>query len=173
MLLETVETVAGWLSDPVSGVNAIRSTLPRYASDDVPPAVSVVSAFRDDEAARGDAKLTSLPALEVGLWQDPATETSPAVRPFPADGEVTVCVRYIPAKTTATATAARHAAQTLRVVQRVLATRSIGQTVVNDVQIMSAQNIRVLAMYTPSGDTVVTGALVVSFRVRDTWTHPQ
>jgi hypothetical protein len=173
VLLETVQTVTAWLDDPVTGVNAIRQNIPQYPGDTAPPAVSVVQMFRNGDAARGDAPLVALPALEVSLTGDPAQETAPAVRPFPIDGEVQVSVRYIAAPTTASEVAVRDAALTLRCVARAIATRAIGGTTVNAVQIMTASNVRVLALYVPTGDTICTGALVVTLRVRDSWTHPQ
>jgi len=173
MLLESVQTVHGWLTDAVTGVNAIRTTVPLYAGDTAPPVVSVTQFFRNTEAALGQAPLTGLPVLEVGLYQDPAQESAPAVRPFPADGEVQIQVRYLAAQTTATHTAVRDAALTLRCVVRAIAARAIGGTTVNQVQIITASDVRVLAMYADDGSTVVSGALTVTLRVRDLWTHPQ
>jgi hypothetical protein len=172
MLIEVVQTIATWLADPTHGVNALRLSVPRYTGDDVPPAVTVVHAFRNPDAARGQAPLTGLPALEVGLFQDPAQETSPSVRPYPADGEVTAHVRYLAAKNTATDRAVRDAALTLRCATRTLARFGVGGFSVNDVQLITVGAIRTLAMYSESQDTIVTGALVVTVRTRDLWTHP-
>jgi len=172
MLIESVQTVAGWLTNPTTGVNAIRLTVPRYSGDAAPPAVTVVQQFRSDEAARGQAPLTGLPALEVALFQDPASEMAPSVRPFPMDGEVQIQIRYIAAKQTATQVAVRDAALTLRCVARAIAARAIAGTVVNEVQLITASGFRVLAMYVADGDTVVSGALIATLRVRDAWTHP-
>jgi len=172
MLLETVQTIASWLDDPVQGVNALRTVLPLYQGDVMPPAVSVVQVFRSPDAARGQAPRTDLPALEVGLYQDPAQEVAPTVRPFPADGEVQVHVRYVAAETTATDVALRQTAQTLRCAARALGALGIAGTTVNDVQLITIANIRTLAMYAPEGDAIVTGALVATVRVRDLWTHP-
>ena len=172
MLLETVQTIATWLADGTHGVNALRSSVPRYGTDAAPPAVTIVSAFRNADAARGQAPLTGLPALEVALFQDPSQEMAPSVRPYPADGEVTVQLRYCAAKTTATDLALRHAALTLRCATRTLAHFGVGGFSVNQVQLITVGGIRTLAMYSESADTIVTGALVVTVRVRDLWTHP-
>jgi hypothetical protein len=172
MLIEVVHTIATWLADSTHGVNALRTSVPRYSGDAVPPAVTVVQTFRDPESARGQAPLTGLPALEVGLFQDPAQEMAPSVRPYPADGEVTAQVRYLAAKTTATDQAVRDAALTLRCAARTLAHFGVGGFSVNDVQLLTVSGIRTLAMYSDAADTIVTGALVVTVRARDLWTHP-
>ena len=171
MILETVQTVAAWLADPINGVNAIRTTVPLYSGDIAPPEVTVTQAFRSPEAARGQAPTTGLPVLEVGLWQDPAQALSPSVRPFPMDNEVTVHVRYIAAKTTATDLAVRNAALTLRCAVKAIARGAQGGVTVNQVQVQTASNVRVLAMFAPDGDAIVTGALVCTIRGRDLWTH--
>jgi len=173
MLLEAVQTVATQLADPTHGVNALRTTVPLYGGDTAPPAVTVVQVFRNAEAARGQAPRTALPALEVGLWQDPSQETAPSVRPFPADGDVQVHVRYIAAETVTTDVALRNTALTLRCAARSLAQLGVTGASVNQVQIISVAGIRTLAMYAPDGDAIVTGALVATVRVRDLWTHPQ
>lgn len=171
MLLETVETVAGWLSDPATGVNAILATVPRYAGDVQPPSVRVVSAFRDGEAARGQSPV-SPPSLEVALWQDPATEMRPGVAPYAADMTVDLTVRYTPPESTDTALQMRHAAYTLRAVRKVLAAKGVGpQAKVNDTQILTVGAVRHLAAYTSDGDTVTTGALVLTCTVRDFYTR--
>jgi hypothetical protein len=172
MLLEAVQTVAEVLAAAGTGVNALRTTVPLYVGDTAPPAVTVVQQFRDGDAARGQAAQTGVPVLEVSLWQDPAQTLAPAVRPFPMDGEVQVAVRYCAAETTDSALAVRNAALTLRVVARVLAAAFVGGRTVNDVQFLTATNLRTLAMYVTEGDTLVTGALVVTLRGRDLWTHP-
>ena len=171
MLLETVQTVAGWLDAPGTGVNALLPSVPRYAGDAVPPTVTVVQAFRNGDAARGQAPQTGLPVLEVGLFQDPSQETAPTVRPFPADGEVQVHVRYIAAKSTDTALVLRQTALTLRAASKAIGAAAIGGTTVNELQIITVGAIRTLAMFVADGDTVVTGALVATVRVRDLWTH--
>jgi uncharacterized protein (DUF1684 family) len=172
MLLEAVQTVAAQLADPTHGVNALRTVVPLYPGDTAPPAVTVVQVFRDAEAARGQATQVGLPALEVGLWQDPAQETLPSVRPFPADGEVQVHVRYLAAKTVTTDVALRNTALTLRCAARSLAVLGVTGAIVNQVQLITVANVRTLAMYAPDGDAIVTGALVATVRVRDLWTHP-
>jgi len=60
----------------------------------------------------------------------------------------------------------------LRCVARAIAARAIAGTVVNEVQLITASGFRVLAMYVADGDTVVSGALIATLRVRDAWTHP-
>lgn len=172
MLVECVQTVAGWLADPSTGVNARLATVPRYAGDDAPPSVTVVQAFRHSEAARGQAPQTGLPAVEVTLWQDPATETRPGVAPYAADLTVDVAVRYVPAKTQDTALQMRQASYTLRAVRKVLAARGVGpHATVNDVQLQTVGAVRYLAAYASDGDTVTTGALIVTLTARDFYTR--
>ena len=173
MLIEAVQTIHGWLTDGSTGVNALRTSVPRFSGDAAPPAVTVVQMFRDPEAARGQAPVTGLPVLEVSLSGDPASERAPAVRPFPMDADVQVQVRYITGKTTATDVALRQAALTLRCAVRAIATRAVGGLSVNSVQIVTVSDVRTLAMFAADGDTITTGAMVLTLRVRDLWTHPQ
>jgi hypothetical protein len=172
MLIETLQTIAGWLTDATTGVNAIRTSVPRYGGDDAPPSVTVVQSFRDGDAAREQAKQTGLPVLEVLVGQEMMQESSVAVRPFPADGEVSFGLRYVAAKTTDTALALRQGALTLRCATRAIAARAVGGTTVNEVQIITVSGFRMMEVFASDGDTVVTMSLMGTARVRDLWTHP-
>jgi hypothetical protein len=172
MLIETLQTIAGWLTDPTTGVNAIRTTVPRYGGDDAPPAVTVVQSFRDGEAARQQAQQTGTPVLQVLVGQEMMQESSIAVRPFPADGEVSFALRYIAPKTTDTALALRQGALTLRCATRAIAARAVGGTTVNSVQLITVSGFRMMEIFASDGDTGVIMSLAGTARVRDLWTHP-
>jgi len=171
MLVEVVQTVAGWLSASGTGVNALLPDVPRYSGDPAPPSVTVVHAFRDNEAARGQMRTSGLPVLDVGLFQDPSQDVRPAVAPYAAHQRVSLHIRYGAAKSTETAKALRDAAYTLRVVRKILAREGIGaKPTVNQAQLYTLGAVRMTAAYVADGDTVTTGALVCELEVTDFYT---
>ena len=174
MLVESVTVVASWLDHATYGVNALRSSVPRYGSDVAPPTVRVIQMFRDEEAALGKAPIGDLPALEVGLQGEMMAAMGPAVRPFPEDSTIDVTIRYIADRTTDTALAMRHSAYTMRIVRRSLPLLMLtvdGNTarVVNNSQVLGVSNIRTVALYGSDNDTVTTGGVIVTLQMRDLW----
>lgn len=174
MFVESTRVPADWLVHGTYGVNAVRNSVPRDAGVTVFPAVTVMDSTRDKRVARGGVPAlepNEFPALLVSPADAPIDQVSPGVRPFPADGRVPVLIRYA-TREKDTAKAERDASQTLRAVSWSLpklfltaegeSARSRAQ-----VQIISLESLQFATLYEVSNDTIVTGGVLATFRVRD------
>ena len=176
MILEAVRIVADWLADSTNGVNALLASVPREADTAVPPAVTVFDSSRHGFVARGQIpeSIERLPALLVSPADQSMDQVSPAARPFPADTTITLLVRYATQRQD-TAQAERDASLTIRAIWR-----SIGMLMQsnatteaarnrNSVQLWTVSSMQAATLYQDNQDTVVTGGVLVTCRVRDLW----
>jgi len=87
----------------------------------VPPAVTVVQAFRNADAAGirlPESRTTATLQLVVGLR--PMERMRPGVQPFPADVTLSVGLRYVPIASAAPHAMLRDAAYTMTAIERSL-----------------------------------------------------
>ena len=171
MILETVRILADWVDDATYGVNVHLATVPRETGVTLPSNVDVRDETRDPQCARDQIPddLTGN-GLLVSAYEG-ADQTNPANRPWPPDASVTVLMRFATTNKD-TDTAACDSSVTLRALWKCLGqlmTTSAGETARTrqSVQLLHIESMRLLASYTPATDVTVTGAALVSCRVRD------
>lgn len=168
--------MAGWWSHPTYGVNALRASVPLATGDTTPPTVKVLVSSADPRVARGDLPSIAsgdLPAILVAPADQPVDTVAPAVRPFPPDATVAVLARVAMAKTDA-ASAERDTSALLRALWRstgLLFATADGEAARQreQVQIIAPSSMRLATLYESDHDTIVTGGLILSLRVRDLW----
>ena len=174
MLLETVRIIADWLTDPTYGVNAVRLTVPKDAGVSDFPAVTVLDSTRNGAVARGgvpNLAANQFPALLVTPADQPVEQNGSTIRPWPPDARATVLIRYT-AKEIDTAKAERDTSQTLRAVWwslGALITRRTGTSRASGVHLISITNMQMATLYESTEDATVTGGVLVTCHVRDTW----
>jgi len=171
MLTEAVRVVADWLAHATYGVNAQLTTMPRDAGITAAASVTVYDETRHPEVARGQVP-DLLPALLVSTSATPLTNTSNAVRPFPADSEIELGIRYAVSRA-ATDQSTTDVAQLDRAVRRSLGalfTTAAGESARarNSVHLISWRSYR-LELYQANDDTHVTAAMVLTVMARDVW----
>jgi hypothetical protein len=173
VILETVRIMADWLSDATYGINAIRTAVPKDTGVTTAPAVTVLDSTRDGRVARGGVPsllAAEYPALLVTPADSPVDQANPAVRPFPPDATVTVLVRYV-CSVLDTAKAERDTSQTIKAlwwqIPQLLLT-SAGETARAraNVQLYGITNMQAASLYEAAEDTIVTGGVLVTCRVR-------
>lgn len=178
MILESVRILTEWLGHATYGVNALLPTVPREGTVAAPAAVTIMDSTRDARITRGHLPPltgTENPALLVSAADETITLVAPAVRPMPADAAVTMLVRYCTSDLD-TARAECAASITLRAVARSLAqlfVTAAGESarVRSSVQLVGLTDLRLATLYEATDDTIVTGGVLATLRVRDTWAH--
>lgn len=173
MILETVRIIADWLAHPTFGVNAVRLAVPRDTGVEIFPAVTVLDSTRDGRVARGGVPAltpSEFPALLVTPADQPVEQGSPVVRPWPPDTVVTVLIRYATQQLD-TARAEREASQTIRAVWRAIGSLITQRTAVEraGVLVIGARSLQAATLYESTEDGTVTGGVLVTLHVRDTW----
>lgn len=171
MLTEAVRVVADWLAHATHGVNAQLSTVPKDGGMSSAAMVTIYDETRHPEVARGQVPDT-LPALLVSTSATPLNTVSNAVRPFPADAEIELGIRYAVSRA-ATDQSTTDLAQIDRAVRRSLGalwTTAAGESARarNSVHLISWRSYR-LELYQANDDTHVTAAMVVTITARDVW----
>lgn len=173
MILETVRMIADWLQDSTYGVNALRTSVPLDTGVTSPPAVTVLDSSRDGRVGRGGVPVlerAEFPALLVSPADQPVEQQGAVIRPWPPAAVVTVLIRYVTSNSD-TAAAERDTSQTIRAVWRCLGsliTQRTGTTRAG-VQLESIRGVQAATLYETNEDTIVTGGVLVTCYVRDTW----
>lgn len=171
MLTESVRVVADWLAHATYGVNAQLATVPCDTGVTAAATVTIYDETRHPEVARGQLP-DALPALLVSTSATPLTTQSNAVRPFPADTDLELGIRYAVSRA-ATDQSTTDVAQIDRAVRRSLGTlftTAAGESARarNSVHLISWRSYR-LELYQANDDTHVTAAMVVTLTARDVW----
>lgn len=175
MITETLRVMAGWWSHATYGVNALRTSVPLGTGDVAPAAVQVFASYSDARIARGDIPSIAsgqLPALLVSPADQSVEMSSPGVRPFPPDAFLTVLARF--AMSGDASVCERDTSVYLRALWRstgLLFTTSAGETARKreQVQVIAPESMRLAALYESNSDTIITGGVLVTLRVRDLW----
>jgi len=173
MKSETLRIVADWLGDATYGVNARLADVPLDGTDTVPDDVVITTAADDQRAAlqQTPTDAADLPALQVMLYPSPVEQSVPSNRPFPPDAQVDVVIRYT-ASNSQTDKGVRDESITLRAVRWSLGklfTTGDGNTARsrNEVQVLQPESMRILTFDPALPDTIMTGAVLLTVRVRD------
>jgi hypothetical protein len=170
---ETLRIVADWLDSSSYAVNTLLASVPLDGTDDTPANVTVLNAADDPHAALDQVPTDTadLPALVVTLYTSPLEQVVPASQPWPPDAQVDVLIRYANRNATTTA-GVRDESYTLRVIWRSLAklmttTEGVTARTRNSVQLYGLVSMRALTLDRPYQDAIMTGAVILSLRVRD------
>ena len=172
MILETLDLLADWLNDPTNGVNAKLAAVPRSGTDTVPPDLAlIVAETRDFGAALGQLpdQDADYPCLLVSQSGD-GSQFDPHAKQGVRDAEIDVLIRY-GAKEAQAAKGSRDALYTFRAVQRsveawmesVEANRER-----NGIYVWFCTSMVVLSVWQQGEGKVVTCAMRLRFKVRDT-----
>ncbi len=177
MILETVRIISDWLQDATYGVNAVRLSVPKDTGVTDFPAVTVLDSTRDGRVARGgvpNLNANEFPCLLVSPADQPTDQQAPASRPFPPDATVTVLVR-VAMQNVDTARAERDASQIIKClwwqIPQLMLTPA-GAIARGDnvpragVQVYQIQSMQAATLYEAADDTLVTGGVLVTCRVR-------
>jgi hypothetical protein len=173
MILETVRIITDWLTDTTYGINAVRLSVPKDTGVTDFPAVTVLDSTRDGRVSRGGVPhlpVTMYPVLLVSPADQPVDQASPSVRPFPPDASVTVLIRYA-TRAIDTAAAECDASQTIKalwwqVAQLLLTSAGEAARTRGQVQLYGITNMQAATLYESDADTIVTGGVLVTCRVR-------
>lgn len=176
MILETIRAITDCL---ISGsntmpsgsgsVNYILSNLPLDGADNRPVSMSIITdETRSDIVASGRYPV-QLPSLIV-TFTDTAKlngETYSDVR----DADISLSIRFIQFDPSVTSNSTADAFYTLKAVQKCLAlymsSDNVSQRIRNNIQIIECLSIEHVPMWGAIEDSVCTGALKYTFRVRD------
>lgn len=170
MVIDVVKMVDAWVSNPTHGVAAGLAAVPISAGVTRATAPTVFNEADHEEASRLQAPDT-LPALVINS-SGTLQQTTPAVRPFPADTEVELVLRHI-VRDHETDDALSVLMQGQRAVQRTMARMFVvagneAARTRNGVQIYSLRSYRG-ELYRGNEDSILTMAHTYTFAVRDTW----
>jgi hypothetical protein len=174
VILETTRIIADWLSSAPNGINALRTGVPKDTGVTDFAAVTVIDSTRDGKVTRGGVP-NLLPAQYPAVLVSPAdqavTQASPTSRPWPPDAELTVLVR-VALTNIDTAQAERDASQIIRAIWRsvgLMMVTSAGETARTraSVQLLHVSQMQAATLYEAQDDTMVTGGVLVTCRVRD------
>lgn len=174
MIVDLIRWVADELSNVTTGVNALRTSVPRDGGDPAPTAVNVYDQTRDAWVALGTIlreKTGAGPMLLVSLHGEVEMplETRAITTGWP---RVEIAVRYV-ARNTTRDDLLRDALQTLRCAQRVIANLfnvSPGTTLSRNGTRFESPAAK-LVPFTESldGDEMVVGVLLLTFEALDPW----
>lgn len=163
MILEVLRTLTDWLNDPTNGVVAQLALITLEAGDTVPTVGTIADETRNNRVA--EQYLPSTPGIAVNLQQIPLLD--PHVVTVDADGDANVLIRYgIAAADTKNAT--RDTSYVLRALARSVRRFNRDTRTRNGIAIYSCIDLRVLSLWQPVEDQIMTGAIAGTWRFRDT-----
>lgn len=174
MIVDLIRQVADWLSDGTTGVNTVRTSVPRDGGDPAPAAVNVYDQTREAWVAMGIVlreKTGAGPMLLVQLHGDVEmpVRTDQIVAGWP---RVELAVRYV-ARNTTRDDLVRDAWQTLRCAQRVLAdqfNKTPGTSWSRNGTLFEKPTARLVPFSEPlEGDELVVAVLLLTFEALDPW----
>lgn len=173
MKAEVLRVLADWLADATYGVNARLPGVPLDGTDTQPPDVTITNAADDLRAALGQvpSDADALPALVLMLYPSPVEQSVPANQPWPPDSQVEVLIRYA-ARDSTTDKGVRDESITMRAVLWSLGQlfkTAAGNTARsrNSIQIFPPLSMRMMSFDAPVADSIMTGAILLTLRVRD------
>lgn len=179
MIVDPLELMIAWWSDPAAGLNAELRTVPRDAEDAPPPDVSIFNEVEHPWVARGEADLDVLKAKRA--WciahYDPETQGFPApVLPFqePEAGAVVHIAGTYMVHGLSAPRALHDARQSMRAAHRVISKRweEAQDTVDQRDTTLFLPTVRYLPTFGQlqnQPNVWSLGTLVVSFPVLDRW----
>ena len=163
MILEVLRELTDYLNDPTNGVAAKLATTPRDAGDPLPTLGTIADETRNNAVAQ--QYLPSTPGIAVNIQQVPLLD--PHTVQIDADGDAIVIIRYgVAAADTKDAT--RNTSYVLRAIARSLRSFNRSTHTRNGIAIYSCLDLRLLQLWQPKEDQVMTGAALGTWRFRDT-----
>lgn len=168
MFVDPVRMVADWLEDPTYGVNAMLAALDLDGSDPVPANVVIADATRDLEVAFGRLPATR-PCVTVALYQVPSIDPRPP-QGDARDYKPQILIRY-GATDDQTEVGVRSRDYTLRAILQSLdrfhRDEHVASRQRNQIQLIAAEEISMLAAYAPIEGGELTAAFLVRYWARD------
>ncbi len=170
MLIDVVKIVDAWVTNATHGVAAGLAVVPISGGVTRATAPTVFNEADHEEASRLQAP-DALPALVINS-SGTLQQTTPGVRPFPADVEVELVLRHI-VRDHETDDALSVLMQGQRAIQRTMAQLFVvvgneAARTRNSVQLYSLRSYRG-ELYRGNEDSILTMAHTYTFAVRDTW----
>lgn len=177
MILETVRIVADWLTGAMYGVNAMLATVPLDGTDTRPASVTVFDETRDGPTARRKVPATK-PCLLVRQQDDATADGEPYPVGGPRQAHVTLGLWYADTQS-ASETGNRNTHYVLRAARESLRrltdptdpTMAAAATTAKtrgSIQLLKTEAVRAVTAHEPLEDSLLLGALFVTFTVRDT-----
>lgn len=168
MFVDPVRMVADWLASPTSGVNAMLAALDLDGADPVPPTVTVYDATNNLEVAFGRIPATR-PCVTVSMYRVSDIDPRP-VQGDARDFKPELLVRFGDTDDQ-TEIGVRNRSYTLRAILQSLDRFHRDENVAarqrNQVQLIAADAIQLLAAYTPIESGELTACYLVRYWARD------
>jgi len=169
--LEAIRVLTNALTDGTTGVNARLAAVPLDAGDPIPPTLGLITdETRNSSAARGQLPEldAQFPCLLVGL-HDAGNRLDAHQHQGVRDGTVHLLIRYA-ARQKDSKAGARDAYYTFRAVERCITAWLNGvdtARTMNSVVVWFGEAADIAPLWDPIGDNVMTGGMLLAFRVRD------
>lgn len=167
MINEVCRVVSDWLNDPVQGVNVLLPLTPLDAGDTMPPLLLSILDPRDGDVARG-----RLPKNLPGIAVVPivADGLAPHITIADAEGDVHLAIRVgmTSAQTDEGYTDTSYYLRTImRSLRRLNGNFDRTKLVRNGVYLEGASDVHMAQLFTPVGDSIITGAVLITYHVRE------
>jgi hypothetical protein len=174
MIKDSLRMVCAALTDATTGVNARLAAIPLEAGDTALDALALIAEESTNPvAARGQLPDddASFPCLLVGVG-DEGLVLDPHQKTGVRDGTINLLVRYA-ARQVASATGTQQGYDTLRAVERCLTAwinldPNVTTRTANNITLWFGEQNRIVPLWAPADDKVITGGLLLAYRVRDT-----
>jgi hypothetical protein len=167
MIIESCRLICDWLNDATNGVNALLPSTPLDGADAQPANLATISDMtRDGNVARGRLPV-ALPGLAISA--QPVENLAPHITVADAEGDVHLVIRFGLTKTQ-TEQGFRDSSYYLRTVIRSLRRFNAADPTLrtrNSVYLEGASNLRMAQLWDALDDSVVTGAVLITFHCRD------
>jgi hypothetical protein len=168
VIVECCRVVCDWLNDPVNGVNALLPATPVDAGDSVPANLaSIVDATRDFLAARGRLP-ANLPGIAIVPL--PIENLSPHITTTDAEADVHLAIRLGMTKTQADQgfrDSSYYLRTILRSLRRLNANFDHSKLTRNGIYLEGASEMSAIQLFDPIEDTVITGAILITYHTRE------
>jgi hypothetical protein len=170
MIIEACRLVTDWLNDGTNGVNAMLAIIPMDAGDSAPAAIaagSIVDATRDGNVARGRLP-AALPGF--GITPMPIEGLAPWVTINDAEADLSLAIRFGMTKAQ-TEQGFRDTSYYLRAAVRSLRRFNGNSDPTkrqrNQIYLESCVEMRAVQLWDVIDDSVITGAVVAKYHIRD------
>lgn len=163
MILEVLRSVTDWLNDNTNGVTAQLALIPLEAGDSAPTVGTIADETRNNSVAQ--QYLPSTPGIAVNIQEIPLLD--PEVTTVTRDGHAKVLIR-VGISNADTKYATRDTSYILRALVRSLRLYNAATRTRNSIEIYSCIDLRLVALWQPKDDQLITGAVAATWQFRDT-----
>jgi hypothetical protein len=167
MILEVLRSVTDWLNDVTNGVAAQLAAIPLDGSDTAPGIAAIADETRDNSVAQQYLPRSSNAGALIAVNIQEIPLLDPEVETIERDGLAKVLVR-VGVTNVDTKDATRDTSYVLRAIVRSLRLYNAATRTRNAIAIYSCEDLRVAALWQPKDDQLITGAVAVTWRFRDT-----